>query len=353
MPEQHARLDLIGTLLSAAGLGLAVFGVLRSGEWGWVTPKPGGPAILSLSPVVWLVLLGLFLLWLLMIWETRLEARGDEPLVRPSMLANKQLRGGLLMFFYQYLVQMGLFFTIPLFLSVALGLSALETGVRIVPLSLTLLLAAAGIPKFRPNASPRRVVRFGIICMFLGIVSLAVALDENATAKVVTVPLLLAGLGMGALASQLGSVTVSAVSDELSADAGGLQNTATNLGASIGTALAGSILIATLTASFLTGVQNNPDVPADVKSQASVSLAGGVPFMSDADLTKALEQAGVSQQATDSIVEVNAQARLKGLRAALLVLALIALLSLFSSGQIPERQPGSPVPDDEAVAAVP
>jgi len=158
---------------------------------------------------------------------------------------------------------------------------------------------------------------------------------------------------MGALASQLGSVTVSAVSDELSADAGGLQNTATNLGASIGTALAGSILIATLTASFLTGVQNNPDVPADVKSQASVSLAGGVPFMSDADLTKALEQAGVSQQATDSIVEVNAQARLKGLRAALLVLALIALLSLFSSGQIPERQPGSPVPDDEAVAAVP
>ena len=79
--------------------------------------------------------------------------------------------------------------------------------------------------------------------------------------EIVTWPLLLAGAGIGAMASQLGSVTVSAVPDEQSGEVGGLQNTGTQLGASIGTALAGAVLISALTASFLTGIQNNPDVP--------------------------------------------------------------------------------------------
>ena len=99
-------------------------------------------------------------------------------------------------------------------------------------------------------------------------------------------PLLLAGLGVGALASQLGAVTVSAVPDEQSGEVGGLQNTATNLGASLGTALAGSVLIAALTALFLTGIQSNPDVPDDVSRAGEVELAGGIPFVSDADLSQ-------------------------------------------------------------------
>ena len=100
---------------------------------------------------------------------------------------------------------------------------------------------------------------------------------------------------MGGLASQLGAVTVSAVPDEQSPEVGGLQNTATQFGASLGTALAGSILIAALTASFLTGIAQNPDVPQEVVSQANVQLAGGVPFVSDAQLETALQEAGVDR----------------------------------------------------------
>ena len=180
------------------------------------------------------------------------------------------MTGGLLMFFLLYLVQAGLFFTIPLFLSVSLGLSALDTGLRILPLSVTLLAAAVGIPRFFPTASPRRVVRFGLLAMFLGVVVLLAAMDSTADARIVTVPLLLAGLGIGALASQLGAVTVSAVPDEDSPAVGGLQNTATNLGAALGTALAGSILIASLSASFLQGVQGNPAIPRELQAQATV-----------------------------------------------------------------------------------
>ena len=333
--EGRVKLDLVGTVLSALGLGGIVFGILRAGEWGFVQPKAGAPEWLGLSPSIWLMLGGGVILWLFANWEMRVIDRGGEPLVDPRMLDNRQLQGGLTSFFFQYLLQAGLFFTIPLFLSVALGLSAVATGVRLLPLSITLLLAAAGIPKLFPNASPRRVVRVGMLALFAGIVVLIGALDAGAGAEVVTWPLLLAGLGVGALASQLGAVTVSSVPDEQTGEIGGLQNTVTNLGASIGTALGGAVLISALTASFLTGIADDPSVPDSVVQSAEVELAGGIPFVSDTDLETALASAGVDQATADAIVEENSDARLHGLRVALSVLALIALAGLFATRRIP------------------
>jgi len=362
-PEARRRFDVAGAVLAAAGLGLAVLGILRSADWGWVTPKPGAPSLLGISPTVWFVLAGLLVIWVFFERESRMEAAGGEPLVKPSLFGNRQMSGGLLMFLVLYLVQAGMFFTIPLFLSVSLGLSALETGVRILPLSITLLAAAVGIPRFFPRASPRRVVRLGLLAMFGGVTVLMSAIDATADARIVTIPLLLAGLGIGALASQLGAVTVSAVPDELSPEVGGLQNTATNLGAAIGTALAGSLLITALTTSFLQGVQANPAIPEQVKSQATVQLTGGVPFLSDIALQDALTQAGVDPAVTQAALDINRQARVDGLRSALAVLALIALLGLFVARRVPDHPQlaaaeaapsatGPPVgPDEEAAAA--
>jgi MFS family permease len=340
-PETGVRLDLVGTALSALGLGLIVFAILRAGDWGLVEPKPDAPRWFGLSPAIWLLLGGGAVLWMFMGWENRRIAHGAEPLVDPAILRNATLRGGLTSFFFQYLLQGGLFFAVPLFLSVALGLSAIATGVRLLPLSITLLLAAAGIPKVFPNASPRRVVQIGFLALFAGLVVMLAALDAGAGPEIVTWPMLLAGLGVGALASQLGSVTVSSVPDEQSGDVGGLQNTLTNLGASIGTALAGAVLISTLTASFMTGIQNNPAVPAEVKSKAKIELAGGIPFVSDADLKTALDKAGVPPKTADAIVAENATARIDGLRSSLSVLAVIALIALPFSRRIPTRQPAS------------
>ena len=338
-PEEGARLDLVGTVLSALGLGLIVYGVLRSGTWGFVQPKPDAPTWLGLSPVIWLILAGGVVLRIFLWWENHRLARGAAALVDPAMLRNPVLRGGLIAFFFQYLLQAGLFFAVPLFLSVALGLSAVETGVRVLPLSVTLLLAAAGVPRLFPHASPRRIVRIGFVALFAGIVILVAVLDAGAGPEIVTWPLLLAGLGIGALASQLGSVTVSSVPDEQSGEVGGVQNTVTNLGASIGTALAGAVLISVLTTSFLSGVQNNPDVPKNLASQAQVELAGGVPFLSDKDLKTQLDKAGVPPKTADAIVEENANARIAGLRASMSVLAIFALMALFASRRIPTRQP--------------
>lgn len=340
-PEERVRLDVVGTVLSALGLGLIVYGVLRSGTWGFVSPKPEAPAWLGLSPVIWMMAGGGLVLWLFLRWERRRIDTGAEPLVDPAMLRIPQLRSGLTAFFFQYLLQAGLFFAIPLFLSVALGLSAVETGVRLLPLSVTLLIAAVGVPRFLPNASPRRVVEAGFLTLFAGTAIMVGALDAGAGPEIVTWPMLLAGLGVGALASQLGSVTVSAVPDEQSGEVGGLQNTLMYLGSSIGTALAGAVLIAALSTTLLTGIENNTAVSAELKSQATTKLTGNVSFVSDDQLQTALDEAGVPPQAADAVVQENATARIAGLRTSLSVLALIALIAAFFARWIPAEQPGT------------
>jgi EmrB/QacA subfamily drug resistance transporter len=337
---ERPRFDLVGAALSALGLGLLVFGVLRSGEWGWIQPRPDGPEWAGLSPTIWLILAGLFVIWVFFRWQARVESHGGEPLVRPEMLRNKQLNGGLMMFFFQYLAQAGLFFVVPLYLSVCLGLSALATGARLLPLSLTLLVAAIGVPRLLPDVSPRLVVRFGLFSLLVGTVVLLAALDPGAGPEIVFVPMLLIGLGIGALASQLGAVTVSAVPDDESPEVGGVQNTMTNLGASMGTALAGSVMIAAVTSAFLVNIEQSSAIPERVKSDAQVELAGGVPFISDADLEAALDEARVDRRTTQATLDAYSDARLDGLRSALAILALLVLVALFAAQRIPTTQPG-------------
>jgi len=344
--ERRPRLDVVGAVLSALGLGMLVFGVLRSSEWGWIQPKADGPSWAGLSPTVWLFVGGLFVIWLFSRWEVRWHDRGNEPLVRPGMLRNRQLSGGLVMFFFQYLAQAGLFFVVPLYLSVCLGLSALATGVRLLPLSLTLLVAAIGIPRLLPRVSPRLVVRSGLLALLAGTVVLLGALAPDSGPEIVLVPMLLIGLGIGALASQLGAITVSAVPDEESPEVGGVQNTMTNLGASLGTALAGSVMIAAVASSFLAGIEQSPAIPERVKSQAQVELAGGVPFVSDTDLEAALDEARVGPRTTEAALGAYREARLEGLQAALAILAVLVVVALFFAQRIPTRQPGEAADPD-------
>jgi Na+/melibiose symporter-like transporter len=342
VPATPGRIDLVGSLLSVVGLGLFVFGVLRSSEWGWVIAKPGTPTIFGGSLTIWFITAGLLVVYGFLRWESHLEKAGGDlqPLLRPSLLSNKQLSGGLSMFFAQFMIQAGVFFAVPLFLSVVLGLDALETGIRLVPLSIALLLAAIGVPKLWPRANPRRVIRIGLLLMIIGIGFLIAGMNPGANAAVTTIPMLLMGLGLGALASQLGAVTVSAVSEKDTAEVGGLQNTATNLGASMGTALIGSVLIATLSTAALAGLEASPKLQDTVKAQLSTQLVGGVPFISDAQLTTALQAAGVSQADADAITEIDAAARLEALQVAFALAALVAIGALFLTSRIPTVPPG-------------
>jgi MFS family permease len=336
-PRDRSGFDVVGALLSIVGLSALVFGVLRSGTWGWVLPKPAGPSLAGLSPVVWLITGGLLVLFCFLLWEHHRVTSGAQPLIRPAMLRNMRLAGGLAMFFFQFFIQAGAFFTIPLFLSVVLELSALQTGARLLPLSLALLVTALGIPRLFPGARPRLVVRLGLLSMTAGTLVLIGGIDPGADAGVVTIPMVLMGLGIGALASQLGAITVSAVPDSESAEVGGLQNTVTNLGASLGTALVGAVLIASLSSGLLHGVEQSAALPQDVKVQATTQISNGVPFVSDTDLRTALDESGVPQDQADAIVAANADARIKALDSALWIVALFGMIGLLFTGLLPVR----------------
>ena len=157
------------------------------------------------------------------------------------------------------------------------------------------------------------------------------------------------GLGIGALASQLGAVTVSAVPDKESSEVGGLQNTALNLGASLGTALVGSVMISVLTTLVLQGVLANPIIPDSLKADAQTTFGAGVPFLSDTAVRMGLEAYGAAEATIQEVLQINADARLAALRTALFVVVLAAALALFFKRWVPTSPPGAPavVPEDQ------
>jgi hypothetical protein len=148
-------------------------------------------------------------------------------------------------------------------------------------------------------------------------------------------------------------VTVSAVPDKESSEVGGLQNTALNLGASLGTALVGSVLITILTTLFLQGVLANPSIPASLKADAQTTFGAGAPFVSDTTARMGLEAYGASQATIQQVLQINADARLAALRGALFVVVLAAALALFFTRRLPTEPPGSTssVPEQQEVAS--
>jgi len=350
--DQRPRFDLIGSVLSAAGLGFLVFGILKSSSWGWVTPKvaegpDATPQLFGLSVVTWLVIGGLLLLWAFLAWQRRLAHRGGSPLVDPSLFERPQLTGGLSVLLLQYLVMMGMFFTMPLFLSIALGLDAFQTGLRMLPLSLALVVVAPSVPRLWANVGPRRVVQVGLVLMLAAALILAARFEVGAGAGVTLLPFLLMGAGMGALASQLGNVIVSAVPVQRGGEAGGLQYTAQNLGSSLGTALIGAVVIASLGALLLRGVKGSSELDEALKSQAAIQIGSGVQFVSDAQLEKALSETSLPQADQEAILGVNEKARLGALRTAMVVVALFIILTMF----LARRLPAEPLVPQEPGAA--
>jgi hypothetical protein len=154
---------------------------------------------------------------------------------------------------------------------------------------------------------------------------------------------------MGALASQLGNVVVSAVPEERSGEVGGLQYTAQNLGSSLGTALVGAVVIAALSTQFLGGVQQAEELSAELRQEAAVTFSAGVEFVPVEDVEDALSRTTLSADEQAAVLGAYEDAQLAGLRQGMLVLALVVVATLFATGRLP-RDPLAP-PDEEEVPA--
>jgi len=335
-PGRPTKLDLPGAFLSAAGLGLAVFGILRSSQWGWIAPKAAAPFTpLGLSPVFWLIIIGIVLLWLFARREEKVMAAGNEPLLDLRLLDIPVLRAGLTTLLGQQFIIMSTFFVLPLYLQTVLGYDSLQTGITILPLSLSLFVCALGGASLAGRMSPKRIVEIGLIGMLIGEVLLIGFTGPDLRSLGFGVALALVGAGLGLLASQLGNINMSAVPPERGSEVGGLQGTAQNLGASLGTALIGSILIASLVSNFQTGVLANPAL-AGVSEEIAATAEANANFVTTEQVRTSAEQAGLSAAQTDALVAEYAESQITALKVAFAGIALFALLAFAYVHRLPK-----------------
>ena len=339
--DRRPHLDIVGVALSASGLGLMVFAILRSSVWGFVMPRTpptiGGTEItpLGFSPVPLLVLGGLALLGAFAVWEQRRARLGRDELLDTRLLRIPQLRAGLSTLLGQQLVLMGTFFVIPVYLQVVLGLDAFETGKRLLPLSLAMLVFALLGPRMAARRSPRTVAQIGLVAVSIGAMVMLGTLDVTLNDTGFRVALAVIGAGAGLLASQLGNVIMSSVAPEKSSEGGGLQGTAQNLGSSLGTAIIGAVLLASLATGFGQRIADNPDIPADVRETIAAKAEEGIDIVPVDDVEQAALDGGLTQKQAGAIAGDYGDAQLEALRLALGAVALAALLSLWFTRALP------------------
>jgi EmrB/QacA subfamily drug resistance transporter len=341
--EQPPRLDVLGVVLSALGLGLAVFGILKSSEWGLIEPRGaltiGGEEItpFGFSAVPFFILAGIGCLALFAMWEERREREGRDTLLDRSLLKIAALRAGLTTLMMMQLILLGTFFVLPVYLQVVLGLDAFETGKRLFPMSVTMFAAAMAGPKLAAGFAPKRVAQGGLLALAVASVVLLGTIDVELSETEFALALALFGIGAGLLLSQLGNVIMSAVDPAKINEAGGLQGTAQNLGASLGTALIGSVLIAAMTSGFVDRVEQNPAVPTSVRERVAQVEQKGIPVVPVEDVEQAALEEGLPADQARAVADDYGDAQLQGLKRAIGAVAIFALLSLWFTRRLPGR----------------
>jgi EmrB/QacA subfamily drug resistance transporter len=347
---RKTKLDLGGAILSALGLGSLVFGILRSGQWGWLAPKEAAPVTpLGLSPVFWLIAAGLLLLGLFARREEAVMAAGGEPLLDMRLLKIPRMRAGLNTLGSQQFMIMGIFFVLPLYFQTVLGYDALQTGIALLPLSLSLFACALLGASLTTRFSPKRIVEWGLLAMLAGAVLLIAFTGPNLRSVGFALALALVGAGNGLQVSQLGNVIMSSVPAKRGSEAGGLQGTAMNLGASLGTALVGSMLIASLVSNFQDAVLANPAL-TDVSSELAAAAEQSANFVTVEQVQAGADQAGLTPEQVDAVTADYADAQITALKAAFALVALAALVSLWYVRRLPTKA-GTGDPDDASAAA--
>jgi EmrB/QacA subfamily drug resistance transporter len=331
------RLDWVGAVLSALGLALIVFGVLQSSNWGWLQPRNSPITPLGFSLVPFVIAGGGVLLAGFRAWERRRERVGDEPLVRLALFRIATLRSGLGMFMAQNAILLGIFFAVPLYLQVVQGYDAFKTGVAMLPVSIAMLVVATLASRYGGRWSARVIVRLGLAMLLIATIVLIATIDPQINTTSFAVAMAVIGIGMGLIVSQLANAVQSSVGDDERSEAAGLQYTAQQLGAALGTALVGAVLITGLLTSFSSNVSNDPRISADVNQQVGVHLQGNVSFVSADQVRSAADDAGIDPATTDAIVEGYEDAQLKALKTALLAAGFIVLAAFFSTGGLPGR----------------
>jgi hypothetical protein len=289
-----------------------------------------------------LILLGALALVGLAWWLQRRKAAGRPVLLDPGLFASKVFRYGVTGQLSQQIALGGLMIALPIFLQMVLEYNALDAGLSLAPLSLSMFAVALLAGKRAGHRSPSKIIRAGFLLLAAGVGILIPIISWDDSGWAMAVPLLIAGSGLGLLVSQLNNYTLSPISDERVSEAAGVNSAGGSFGLSFGLAFAGAIMLASLSLIF-TNMANSSKVlsPAEQDKVAS-QLEKNAEVMTNTHLEALL--AGQPDDVKAEILHINTVARPRALQIALLIPLLARLLGLFQGfrmTRLPDLEPSS------------
>lgn len=341
--EEKPSLDIVGVILSAFGLLSLVFGFIKASEYGWIIAKEtvtilgitfaqGG---ISLVPIA--VLLGVAILVAFGFWEDYITKQGKTPLVALKLFKNTQFTVAVAITGILALGQAGLSFAVPVFLQAVQHLNALDTGFAMLPMTLSLLIAAPFSAFISKNIAPKRIIQVGLASAALGFFVISQGVYVGAPSWSLSPGFALFGIGMGFMMSQLSNMAVSAVSVEEAGEVSGVNSTFRTVGQTLGSAIIGAILLSTLSSSLVSGVSQSALIPPSMKpaiTQAVTSQTSNIEFGSGSSAANSQTPPAI----TAEIAKISQQATIDATRMTLWVGVVFLLAALGLSVKLPNSK---------------
>jgi MFS family permease len=338
------QIDLIGVVLVAAAVVLISFGFNNLNGWGLGLATDKAPFdLLGLSPAPVMIVFGIMLGQAFLTWTRRRKAAGKMPLLALEVIDSPQERAAIHTMISIVALEAMLTFAVPLYIQIVQGRSALATALAMLPFNLTMLVSVMLVVRFFDRLTPRQIARYGFMLCAVALLWLAFVVRRDLSAGPVVIGLILFGIGEGALVTLLLNVLVSSSPKELAGDVGALRGTTNNLAAAVGTALAGALLVAVLSAIVMRSVAENPKLPPEILSQVDLD---NVNFVSNDRVRSVMERTTAAPEQIAEAVRINTDARLRALRLGFLIMAGLALITIIPAGKLPNYIPGD-IPSDE------
>jgi EmrB/QacA subfamily drug resistance transporter len=322
------RVDVVGAILSAVGMGGIVLGILVWGEGSAAVGVLLAAGVVGLGSLAW--------------WLVRRKREAKPALIDPGLFRSRYFRLGISSQTLQQIALGGMMIALPIYLQMVLEYNALQSGLSLAPLSLSMFFVALVAGKKAGKRSPSKIIRAGFLLLALGLAVLIPFVPRVHSGWALVVPLLIAGAGLGLLVSQLNNYTLSPIEEERVSEAAGVNSAGGSFGLSFGLAFAGAIMLASLSLLFTHYADQSKVLSPAEQQQVSKGLEKNAEVMTNTHLEELL--AGQPADVKAEIIDINTKARPKALQIALLVpffAAVLGLLIGFRMTRLPDPEPSA------------
>jgi EmrB/QacA subfamily drug resistance transporter len=309
------RIDPVGAVLSVLGMGGIVLGILVWQEGGEFVALLLGVGVAAMAGLAY--------------WLVRRKRQGRPTLLDPELFSSVLFRLGISGQMLQQIALGGAMIALPIYLQMVLEYNALEAGLSLAPLSLTMFGVAVVAGRRSGRRRPSSIIRAGFALLGAGMILLVPIVPRADSGWWLAIPLVIAGAGLGLLVSQLNNYTLSPVSEERVSEAAGVNSAGGSFGLSFGLAFAGAIMLATLSFTFTKMAEDSSVLPPAEQQQVAAALDDDAELMSNTQLEQLL--VGRPERIQAEILRINEDARPIALQVALGIPILAAILGLLVS----------------------